>query len=495
MKTENFDKNPWDWTKARHLLNRAGFGGKPSEIELLDKIGLDSGLKKLFDFKSQSLETPDWLSEYDRFSLRGIRDLSEEERRELNRLNRQRIHEFQVGWIKRMIESPKPSDMLWEKMTFFWHGHFATGVQKVRMPPLLFTQLGLFHENAVGSFKDLLHGISRDPAMLRYLDNNQNRRGKPNENFARELMELFSLGPGNYTETDVKEAARAFTGWTNDPFNFRIRFRQHDHGKKTFLGHTGNFNGEDIVNIILDQPACAEFIARKILNFFSFGNISGEKVQTFADEFRSHDYQIEPLLKKIFSHKDFYAAKVIGTQIKSPIQLMVGTARTLDLKINNDEFVLYTLNLMGQVPYFPPNVKGWPGGKSWIDTSRLLTRYTFAEIIGRGEIPREIDPRSSRDFGPRKKKDRKRAKGAFGRNMRDRDFTIEFDPGKLLSGQNSPDAILKRLTDVLLAQNLTDDERQMLLTNYKNNLNTMNRKQAQKNLIGDIMGLPAYQLC
>ena len=174
---------------------------------------------------------------------------------------------------------------------------------------------------------------------------------------------------------------------------------------------------------------------------------------------------------------------------------MVGTARTLELKINNDEFVFYTLNLMGQVPYFPPNVKGWPGGKSWIDTSRLLTRYTFAEIIGRGEIPREIDPRSSRDLGLRKKKDRKRAKGAFGRNMRDRDFTIEFDPGKLLSRENSPDAILKRLTDVLLAQNLTDDERQMLLTNYKNNLNTMNRKQAQKNLIGDIMGLPAYQLC
>jgi hypothetical protein len=495
METKSFGKdNWWNWACARHLLNRSGFGGKPSEIKAFRESRLGASIEMLFNFNRPALERPAWLDDYDKFSLLRFRRMLPEERQEVIRTGRQRIHEFQIGWIQRMIESQTPADMLWEKMTFFWHGHFATSVQKVKLPPLLFKQLSLFHEHAVGNFRELLHGISRDPAMLRYLDNNQNRKGKPNENFARELMELFSLGPGNYTESDVKEAARAFTGWTNDPFNFRVRRRHHDFGKKTFLGRTGNFDGEDIVNIILEQPVCAEFITRKILDFFFFENATEELIQSFAGDFRNNDYDIQSLLKRIFSHKEFYSADVIGQQIKSPIQLVVGTARTLGVDIENLEFYLYALNMMGQVPYFPPNVKGWPGGQAWIDTSRLLTRYTFAEIVSQGEIPREVDPRSQRDPERRNNKNLGKGKGAFGRMMRRHHLRIEFDPDKLLDGETTPSDILKRLEAVLLSQKLTEGEHLTLLESFESSLGKMSRKAALKALLGDMMTLPVYQL-
>ncbi|MFQ5677618.1 MAG: DUF1800 family protein, partial [bacterium] len=348
-----------------------------------------------------------------------------------------------------------------------------------------------FNENAVGNFRDLLHGIIRDSAMLRYLDNNQNRKGKPNENFARELMELFSLGPGNYSEADIKESARAFTGWNNNPLQFTFRRRVHDYGRKFFLGKSGNFDGEDIVDIILEQPACSEFITRKLLNFFSF-ETSDKTVRALANDFRNHDYEIKPLLKKIFSHEEFYSPQVIGIQIKSPIQLVVGTARTLGLQMDNDEFLLYMLNLMGQVPYMPPNVKGWPGGRSWIDTSRLLTRYTFAEIVGRGQIPAEIDPRSRRDR-PRNKISKQ--KTGFKRMMRRGGVHIEFDPRRLLTNERDASEVISRLAEVLLSHDLNENERASLVDNYSVYLNKFGGHQALKRLIGDMMSIPAYQLC
>ena len=498
MKSKFLNKEKWwNWGCAKHLLNRAAFGGKPREIEHFTEIGLDSGIENLFDFNNKPLGKPRWLSEYEEFPPLKFRRMLPEERKKLKKINRQRVRDFQIAWIQRMIDSPTPADMLWEKMTFFWHGHFATSVQKVKLPPLLFNQLSLLHEHAVGNFRTLLHGISRDPAMLRYLDNVQNRKGHANENFARELMELFSLGPGNYTEDDVKEAARAFTGWSFVPFEFRVKRRQHDYGKKTFLGRTGNFDGEDIVNIVLEQSACAEFITKKFLKFFSFKTASGEFLKFLADDFRKHDYEIQPLLKNIFSQKEFYSSDVIGSQIKSPIQLVVGTARTLDFDSENLEFYLHVLNMMGQVPYLPPNVKGWPGGRSWIDTSRLLTRYTFTEIVTRGKIPTELDPRSESDPG-RKKNNKigKKKRSGFKRMMHLPHLRIEFNPEALLNAQTAtPQEVLKRLEDILVTQSFTEDERQTLLEDYKSNLKQMPQKAALKAIIGDIMTLPQYQLC
>ncbi|MFQ5706198.1 MAG: DUF1800 family protein [bacterium] len=490
------DKKSWDWVAARHLLNRAGFGGKPKEIEDFRDAGFDASLRQLFDFDPQPLKTPEWLAEDRAITPYKLRQMTKEERKKLAKINRQHGRELQVAWIQQMIDSATPADMLWEKMTFFWHGHFATSAQKVRSTPLLFQQLSLFHRHAVGNFRHLLHDIARDAAMLHYLDNNQNRKGKPNENFARELMELFTLGPGHYTEQDVKESARAFTGWNPSQARFKLRRRQHDYGKKTFLGKSGNFDGGDIVEIILEQPACAEFITRKLLAFFSFETASEETVRKLAQDFRQDDYHLEPLLKSIFAQDEFYDAENVGVQIKSPIQLLIGTARTLGLHIENPEFYLHMLTLMGQVPFLPPNVKGWPGGKAWIDTSRLLTRYTFAEIVARGEIPSEIDPRSKRDPG---RKD-KTSKGGAGRNslrrmMRQPHLGIAFKPEALVDLQASPEEIVHRLLAVLISQEITAEEQKTLVQHFENNLVKMDKLEALKTLLGEMMILPAYQLC
>ncbi|MFQ5637485.1 MAG: DUF1800 family protein [bacterium] len=485
----------WGWQRAKHLLNRSGFGGKSSEIESFSEAGYESSLDQLFAFSFRPLQEPEWLSEYDRFAVLRFRKMSQDERRQFMQMNRKRVREFQMGWIKRMIASPTPAEMLWDKMTFFWHAHFATSFQKVKLPPLLFGQLSLFNKHAVGSFRDLLHGISRDPAMLRYLDNNQNHKGKPNENFARELMELFSLGRGFYSEDDIKEAARAFTGWTNDPFHFRFARKRHDYGSKTFLGRQGRFDGEDIVNIILEQPACAEFITRKLLAFFSFETASEELVQSLANEFRDSGYELRPLLRSIFSAPEFYADETIGIQIKSPVQLVVGTTRVLETSIENFEFYLFMLDIMGQAPYWPPNVKGWPGGRAWIDTSRLLTRYTFAEIVSRGEIPDEIDPRMRK--GGQRRGDTKLGKGdkAFRRMMRRKKLGIEFDPFQLLGGGSDVKEAVLRFEQILLSQKPTARERTRLVSNFESSLKKMPEREALKALVGDMMTLPLYQLC
>ena len=483
----------WNWSSAKHLLNRAGFGGKPVEVSTFVEAGMAGCLKQLFDLGPAPLKEPEWLSDFNSVNFSRIRGMSADQRREFTRRNRQKVRQLQIDWVKRMIAAKSPSDMLWEKMTFFWHGHFATSAQKVKLPPLVYQQLSLFHNHAIGSFRKLLHGIARDPAMLRYLDNNQNRKGKPNENFARELMELFSLGPGNYTEHDIRESARAFTGWTHDPLNFRMLRRRHDYGQKTFLGKTGNFDGGDIVNIILEQPACAEFITRKLLRFFGPNQPRDDLVKSLAANFRDYDYELAPLLRDIFSHPDFYSDEVVGSQIKSPIQLVIGTMRTLGVEIRNDRFYLQVLEMMGQIPYLPPNVKGWPGGNLWIDTSRLLTRYTFAQIISSGKIPEELDPRSGSD--PERQDNERRRSSRFDRMMRRGNLGIEFDPNTLLTGQSDIEETVTHLEKMLLSVSLLDGEHDTLVKNYQENLGQMAETEALKSLVGDIMTLPAYQLC
>ncbi len=487
------DQANWTWEKAKHLLNRAGFGGRRDEIDAFVQAGPEESVNKLFQFTERTWKQPDWLQDYITIDLRKVHRMDEERRKELMREGRKHMRQLQQEWVRWLYSSPTPADMLRDKMSFFWHGHFATSAQKVKLPPLIYQQVQFFYNNAAGSFRDLLHGISRDPAMLRYLDNHKNRKGKPNENFARELMELFSLGQGNYTEKDVKEAARAFTGWTNDPLSFKFRRRQHDFGKKIFLGHEGTLDGEDIVNIILQQPACAEFMTRKLLAYFAFDPVSEEVVAGLVSDFRNSDYDTSMLLSNIFLHPDFYHESVIGNQIKSPVQLVVGTARTLALEIENDELFSYALRMMGQVPYLPPNVKGWPGGRAWIDTSRLLTRFTFGEIVGSGEIPTEIAPARGR----RRKPGKPKAGGdkMLRKMMRKGRLGIEFDPDLLLANGQTPDRALTDLEEVLLTPAMTAPEREVVLANYKKNLGKMSRHQALQMMVGDLMKRPGFQLC
>jgi len=490
--------NSWNWEKARHLLFRAGFGGRQDEIEALFDKGLSGSIDDLLSGPTRQLPVPKWLAEDQQINPREIRRLGDEEKKILQRRNRQHTNELQAGWVEFMMRAPTPADMLHEKMAFFWHSHFATSEQKVKATPFLYNQLQLLHEHALGNFGDLLRAIIRDPAMLRYLDNDQNQKGKPNENLARELMELFSLGTGHYTEQDIREGARALTGYSIEPYQFRFRPFQHDSGSKTILGRTGNFNGEGFVNIILEQPACAEFIAHKLWAYFANETPSEAVVKTLAGKFRESKYDIKTVLREIFSHPEFYAAGVMGMQIKSPIQLVVGTARALGLTVSSFEFYGRMLLMMGQVPYFPPNVKGWPGGRAWIDTSRLVTRYTFAEMIAAGKVPEEMDPRMQGDMDLREAdmtEEERKIKFQDRKMMPPRNLKIGFDAKKLVDSKSSTPEMIDAITTILLAVAPAKDERRNLILSLEKALREKPREAALQRAVGDVMLLPAYQLC
>jgi uncharacterized protein (DUF1800 family) len=490
--------NNWTWEKARHLLFRAGFGGKQNEIATILDEGPLSALDHLLSGPTRTLPVPQWLEEDKKIDPREIRQMGENEKKRLQIRNRQHTAELQGGWVQFMMSAPTPADMVHEKMALFWHGHFATSAQKVKATPLIYNQLELFHQHALGNFGDLLQAIIRDPAMLRYLDNDQNHRGKPNENLARELMELFSLGPGNYTEQDIREGARALTGYSIEPYQFRFRPFLHDSGNKTILGRTGKFNGDDFVNLILEQPACAEFITRKLWVYFANENPPDHVIKMLADKFRVSRYDLKTVWREMFSHPEFYSAEVMGTQIKSPLQLVVGAARTLGLAVNNFEFYSRTLLMMGQVPYLPPNVKGWPGGRAWIDTSRLVTRYTFAEIIAEGKIPAEMDPRQQGDMDwrdPDMTPEERKLKLKERKMLPPRNLRVDFEAERFIEDQSTAAEIIDAITRVLLAVAPAQEERQTLIANLEKSLQEKSRETALQRAIGDVMLLPAYQLC
>jgi hypothetical protein len=285
-------------------------------------------------------------------------------------------------WLAdRMLETRRP---LQEKLVLFWHGHFATGNDKVRDYRKMLGQFETLREHANGNLRDLLIGVGKDPAMLIYLDNRQNYKGHPNENFAREVMELFSLGVGNYTESDIKEAARAFTGWNldNQGVNYLYRPNLHDEGEKTVLGRSGKFKGEDVVDILLEQPACARFIARKLYRFFVREDLTKELEEQLASALRGNKYAIAPFLEQVFLSRDFYSPASYATQIKSPAQLVISTYKKLGLKDapTYPKFSAITGGL-GQEIFYPPNVKGWDGGKTWINPATIFQRQNVARYI------------------------------------------------------------------------------------------------------------------
>lgn len=392
--------------EARHLLWRAGFGGTQQQIDLLASWGLEKSVDILLDIGDGAKSAPFKPADAATFDRNIIRPYTDEERRtadtarrardedtlamlrekrqEAERTDRGQMGEVQRWWLARMIETTRPLE---EKLTLFWHGHFATSFRVIEDSYHMFAQNELFRKHAAGNFGDLLTAIVQDPAMLEYLDNNDNRKGQPNENLAREVMELFGLGLGNYTEEDIKEGARALTGYTFQDDEFVFTKRNHDPNEKTILGQSGNWNGEDFARIILSKNACARFIARKLYAFFVADLPSDEQggvrdvepwrrklVNELGDMLHNRKYEIKPVLRRLFLSEHFYSPDVMRSQIKSPTQLVVGAARTLnaptrDLSILND-----ALDLMGQRLFLPPSVKGWPGGRAWINTSTLYVR-------------------------------------------------------------------------------------------------------------------------
>jgi uncharacterized protein (DUF1800 family) len=405
-------RQDFDFWAAQHLLARAGFGGTPDQVLALSQMGLDDAVDFIVDYQSlpeptvkaefqsdiMRPATPEESQAYRRARQSGDEAaLSEFRKRRQQRqaADRQQIQQVRKWWIERMIETPRPLE---EKMTLFWHGHFATGYRAIEDSWHMYRQNELFRSQATGNFASLLFGIIRDPAMLRYLNNNQNRKERPNENLARELMELFSLGEGNdYTESDIKEGARALTGYTYEDDAFRYNERNHDDGVKNILGQRGTFDGDDLVRIILSRRVCSEFIALKLYRFFvnDGPNVPDKDQRAFltqlAKKIRTNEYELKPALKALFRSRHFYDGTNRCAVVKSPIQLMVQAIRSMRTPVRDLTTLAAAGDLMGQSILEPPSVKGWDGGRSWINTSTFFVRQNLAIYLLTGKRPDVYD--------------------------------------------------------------------------------------------------------
>ena len=352
----------------QHLYLRAGFGEPHNIIQQNKNTPRKTIIANLFT-TSQNIKF---------IKVDGVKQRQREKgnNKMMRQANRSLIKEINLKWFWQMVNSKAA---LQEKMSLFWHDHFAS---KHRNPYLTQRQINILHTHALGNFKELLTAISKDAVMIAYLNNKQNKKGEPNENFARELLELFTLGIGNYTETDIAEAARAFTGWTFDKEgNFRFNERQHDFGSKTFLGKTGNWKGEDIINIVLQKKQTARYITTKLYQYFVNPKINKTRIEALTDTFYRSDYNIETLMRTIFSADWFYEEENIGVLIKSPIEYLVSLCRTLRLQFEDDEILILMQKALGQVLLDPPNVAGWTSNQGWIDSSTLMFRLRMAAFL------------------------------------------------------------------------------------------------------------------
>jgi uncharacterized protein (DUF1800 family) len=372
--------------KNQHLLWRAGFGINAESIHNISAVSHNSLYKVL---ETASLSQPkyfDVASDTLKGLMTGFQDTAQmqpmqntdarQQRLQFKKESIKNIRSLNTTWLNEMSTGDA---QLREKMSLFWHGHFACRNFNIFYQQLLLQQI---RTNALSNFRDLLNAVSKSAAMLNFLNNQQNQKKHPNENFAREVMELFTMGRGNYTEQDVKEASRAFTGWTSDSkgdFVFRPFF--HDNGKKTFLGKEGNFDGDNILDIILEQPQTATFITQKIYKYFVNDNVDTDIINSLSQSFYQSNYNLTELMKNIFTSDWFYEERNIGNKIKSPIELLVGIRRMLPMQLDNDKIQLLFENALGQILFYPPNVAGWQGGKAWIDSSTLMLRLRIPQLI------------------------------------------------------------------------------------------------------------------
>lgn len=370
---------------ARHLLNRTGFGAPPREVAEFARLTREQAVDRLLaSRRTEPFKTPP-VVEF--VSPLRVRNASEEEKKILIRAEAQKVVGLRAWWLQEMVSAPTPADALRERMTLFWHNHFVSSQQKVKSASLLLRQNLLLRRHALGNFGELLHAVGKDPAMIVYLDSATNRKGSPNENFAREVMELFTLGEGHYSEQDIKEAARAFTGWSVEPESgeFKWRAPAHDTGVKRVLGVEGDFDGDAVLDILLRQPAAAEFIAGKLWREFVSPQPDARAVQRVAANFRDSGYEMKAALRALLLSPQFWARENRATLVKSPADLVVGSVRTLDIRVSDALPLAFTLRNLGQDLFAPPNVKGWPGGEAWINSTTLLARKSFVERLLRSE--------------------------------------------------------------------------------------------------------------
>jgi len=456
-----------DLKQIKHLFSRAGFGLRFEDLHEDRNISIRKAVKKLFS--SSEKDDPVAIVN-DTMDYTMLAKGDEATKKMFMQQQRDQDKDLNVGWINKMSTTDA---QLREKMTLFWHNHFACRSQRAAFAQ----QLNNIHRTyALGNFGTMLMEVSKSPAMLQFLNNQQNVKNHPNENFAREVMELFTIGRVNYTEQDIKESARAFTGWGFDKDgNFKLRPFVHDTGEKTFLGKSGNFAGEDIIQILLEKKETAHFISTKLYKYLVNEIPDPAHVSAMADVFYNANYEIKPLLEFVYTSDWFYDDKNIGNLIKSPVEFLVGLNRQFYVTYEKPEVLLLFERALGQVLFYPPNVAGWPGGRNWIDNSSLMYRLKIPSTIlnaGLIDFAGKVDPEDE----------------AFIAGTRNQQQTVATRV------QASPDwdKFLKSVPDNM---SKTDIAQFMLEPALNNSLaNTANQSTDIRALAIDMVSTPEYQL-
>jgi hypothetical protein len=452
--------DPWGRKWAAHLYRRAAFGPSREDLLEAERLGPQGTLDVLLCGRPQAEEILETLLDVGRVAA--DRDDGG----------------GQIGgwWLYCMLHSGHP---LREKLTLFWHNHFATSIAKVQSPTLMWRQNCLLRTHALGKFGPFLQAMSKDPAMLVWLDSNSNVKGRPNENYARELMELFSLGVGHYTERDIREAARAFTGWHTDGERFAFNPHFHDGGLKTVLSRTGAWNGDDVVRIVLEQPAAARFLVRKLYHFLiSENDVPPDTLlEPLCKSFRDSDYDIPGLVRTMLASQHFYSEHAFRQRIKEPVEYILGAVQAVYRPYEKSEVnyrplpqqaLVGWLGAMGQRLFAPPNVKGWPGGRSWLNTSTLLERDNFAGALAMGTLwdnsPTRptiavVAPTTPEDAAGKATKP-----AAPADTAEEPEPPLAFDPARLLQEEASrPEEVVRGLLDLYLPGRVPPEARAKLV--------------------------------
>lgn len=451
--------------KVQHLYWRAGFGLNPKQWKAKQNQSLSTLVKELI----RDAKTVQPITTSFSYSEEQVKRMSRQEKMKLRQAAKREVATVNLQWLLRM-GNPGTQSLL-EKMTLFWHGHFAC---ELKRPDFAVDYLNVLRNHGLGNFKDLVLGIAQTPAMIRYLNNQQNRKRQPNENFARELMELFTIGRGNYSEKDVKEAARAFTGWTSNHDGFLFREQWHDYGQKSFMGISGDLGGEDIINHILKQKETAVFITRKIYQFFVNETVDESRVNQLANSFYNSGYAIDQLMESIFTSDWFYDDQHVGNKIKSPIEFIAGLIHQLDAKFESAQPLFGIQKALGQTLLNPPNVAGWKGGRAWIDNATLLMRLNVGrQFLTQAEMDVEI----------------KEAFEAKATNKRLKNVRMSCDLNALESITGSQEKI-KTMADYLIQPSIGNNA-QLL----EQELARVPESELFKYQLIGLMSLPEYQLC
>jgi len=454
--------------QLKHLFSRAGFGLQFEDLAQLGDTSAKHAVKELLTDTEPSIplniltENPDYS---------GIMKGDILARKMFLHQQRQEEKDLNLAWINRMGTTANPLE---EKMTLFWHNHFAC-----RSNVALFAQQlnNVQRTNALGNFRTLLVEVAKSPAMLQFLNNQQNHKGHPNENFARELMELFTIGRGNYTENDVKESARSFTGYGfNKDGMFINREFFHDEGEKTFMGKTGNYNGEDIMNALLEKKETAHFISNKLYKYLVNEIPDTGHVNEMTEVFYHANYEIKPLLEHVFTAAWFYDDKNIGSMIKSPVEFLVGLNRQFYITYQRPEVLLKFQQVLGQVLFYPPNVAGWPGGRNWIDSSSLMYRLKIPSMVLNGGLI---------DFTGKTDPDDE----AFIASVRNQQQFVNTKVQAQPDWEKFLQTIPKNKSNTEIAAFLLEPKLNNTL------LNTVNQSTDVKSMVVAVVSSPEYQLC